>query len=145
MTGAGIYAEIYTIMKVLLAIAGLFAGFRIYQDFNAGENVEKAIIRWVFGLMIASGLLVAVNTYIFTSGSSFINGKDPAAWVLKREAPELYQAVLYLGILIAVIGLIKVYLKFRNGDDDVYDFMFRWFGSFMFLFLIGFIIDSILS
>ena len=44
----------------------------------------------------------------------------------------------------AIIGLIRVFQKFQRGDDDLYQFMFKWFGSLAFLFLMSSIISAML-
>lgn len=59
-------------------------------------------------------------------------------------AIEGNRAALLLGIVVAIIGLIRVFQKFRRGDDDLYEFMFKWFGSLAFLFLMSSIISAML-
>ena len=137
----------YNVVKAsciyISVIASLIAGFRIYQKWNRGEDVETALFLWV-GSLVAVGIIVlAVDTFIVpTSGGQISATAVPG--LLLGYAYETHHLVVMLGVIVAILGLIKIYNKVRNGDEDTYDYMIRWFGSLMFLFSLGYVISLIL-
>ncbi len=128
----------------LIAVAGLIAGIRIYQGMQKGDDFEGPAIRWLGGLVGASALIYAVEAFIYTDGAGWASAGTSPHFVAVAYASEAHQAALYIGMALAIIGLVRVYRKFRDGEEDIYEFMLKWFGSLMFLFMMGWIIDSIL-
>ncbi|KAA6439920.1 DUF4134 domain-containing protein [Dyadobacter flavalbus] len=143
MSGAWVMAKI--IALTIIAVAGLIAGLRIFQNMQKGEEFEGPIIRWGAGLVGASALVYAVEAFIYTDSAGWASSGTAPHLVAISYGAEAHQAALYLGILFSIIGLIRIYKKVRDGDDDVYDYGLKWFGSLMFLFMMGWIIDSILN
>lgn len=141
MTLEGTYIQIRLIMLTLIGVASLIAGIRLYQQMQKGEEFESPAIRWFMGLVVSVGFIGAVDALIMRNSG----GLGAAHFFGLSYANELYQAALLFGVAVAVIGLVRVYKKFRDGDDDTYDFMVKWFGSLLFLFLMGWIIDAILG
>lgn len=141
------FAWAYTVVKAsciyLSVIASLIAGFRIYQKMNRGEDVELPLFLW-FGSLVAVGIVVlAVDTFIVpTAGGQIAATSVPS--LLLGYAYETHHLVVMLGVVVAILGLIRIYNKVRNGDEDVYDYLIRWFGSLIFLFSIGYVISLIL-
>lgn len=129
----------------LIAVAGLISGIRIYQGMQRGDDFEGPAIRWLGGLVGASILVYAIEALIYTDGAGWASAGSPPHLVAISYASEAHQAALYIGLALAIIGLTRVYRKFRDGDEDIYEFMLKWFGSLMFLFMMGWIIDSILN
>lgn len=141
------FAWAYTIVKAsciyLSVIASLIAGFRIYQKMNRGEDVELPLFLW-FGSLVAVGIVVlAVDTFIVPPAGGQIAATSVPSLLL-GYAYETHHLVVMLGVVVAILGLIRIYNKVRNGDEDVYDYLIRWFGSLMFLFSIGYVISLIL-
>jgi hypothetical protein len=140
----GIYDEIRLICISLLAIAAVIGGIRIFQRWNQGqEGVESSLIHW-FGALATSYGLVELVDFGIKSPFGYV-GSDNAAGVIRDAAPEVYQAGIYLGIVFTVVGIIRVFIKVQNGDEDIYEFALKWLGSLMFLFLIGYIINLTFS
>lgn len=129
----------------LVAVAGLISGIRIYQGMQRGDDFEGPAIRWLGGLVGASVLVYAIEAFIYNDSAGWASTGTPAHFVAISYASEAHQAALYIGLAMAIIGLTRVYRKFRDGDEDIYEFMLKWFGSLMFLFMMGWIIDSILN
>ena len=50
--------------------------------------------------------------------------------------------VLALGVVIGLIGGVRVYSKFHNGDPDTMKAVTSWFGAALFLVAIGAILTS---
>ncbi|WP_177194250.1 DUF4134 family protein [Dyadobacter sp. SG02] len=130
-------------MLTLIAVCSLIAGMRIYQSVQRGDEFEAPAIRWGLGLVLTVVFFYAVDTFIYNS--SDISNAGAIHFTGFTYAGEAYQAAMVFGLVIAITGIFKVYRKFRDGDDDVYDFMLKWFGSLMFLFMMGWIIDTVLG
>lgn len=50
--------------------------------------------------------------------------------------------ILALGVVIGLIGAIRVYSKMHNGDPDTQKAMVSWFGAALFLVAVGAILTS---
>ena len=125
----------------LTAAAAVIAGLRLFQKWNRGEEVEGMIFIWLIGILFAGGIVVMVDNFIVGGAYVFFTGISGTAEGLSIE---LYQASLLLGIVITIVGIIKIYRKFQNGEEDIYEYMLKWFGSLLFLFSMGYLISSIL-
>ena len=143
LASAWIMTKIITL--TIIAVSGLIAGMRIYQGMQRGEDFEAPAIRWLVGLAGASALVYAVESFIYNDSGSWARSGSAPHFLALSYAAEAHQAALYLGLAMAIFGLIRVYGKFQKGDNDIYEFMLKWFGSLMFLFMMGWIIDSILG
>ena len=125
----------------LTAAAAVIAGLRLFQKWNRGEEVEGMIFIWLIGILFAGGIVVMVDNFIVGGAYVFFTGISGTAGGLSIE---LYQASLLLGIIITIVGIIKIYRKFQNGEEDIYEYMLKWFGSLLFLFSMGYLISAIL-
>jgi hypothetical protein len=125
----------------LAAAAAVIAGLRLFQKWNRGEEVEGMIFIWLIGILFAGGIVVMVDNFIVGGAYVFFTGISGTAEGLSIE---LYQASLLLGIVITIVGIIKIYRKFQNGEEDIYEYMLKWFGSLLFLFSMGYLISAIL-
>ncbi len=140
ITDAWIYSKI--IMLSIVAIAGLVSGIKIYQNMLKGGDIEGPAIRWIAGLTIASMLIYAVETLVYNDGGLTAS---PVHFTVISYAAEAHQAAIYIGVVLAIIGLISIYKKYQEGDEDLSEHMLKWFGALMFLFSMGWIIDNILN
>ncbi|GAB4039287.1 DUF4134 family protein [Spirosoma gilvum] len=50
--------------------------------------------------------------------------------------------ILALGVVIGLIGAVRVYSKMHNGDPDTQKAMVSWFGAALFLVAVGAILTS---
>ena len=125
----------------LAAAAAVIAGLRLFQKWNRGEEVEGMIFIWLIGILFAGGIVAMVDNFIVGGAYVFFTGISGTAEGLSIE---LYQASLLLGIVITIVGIIKIYRKFQNGEEDIYEYMLKWFGSMVFLFSMGYLISAIL-
>lgn len=50
--------------------------------------------------------------------------------------------ILALGVIIGLIGAVRVYSKMHNGDPDTQKAMVSWFGAALFLVAVGTILTS---
>lgn len=140
------YGQVKSIGLWLCALAAVIAGFRIYRNWNRGEDVEGPLVLWLTSIAFCGGAAYAVDRFILSGAfSSSFGGSDYLAQQYTQSmAIEGNRAALLLGVVMAIIGLIRVFQKFRRGDDDLYEFMFKWFGSLAFLFLMSSIISAML-
>jgi hypothetical protein len=140
------YGQVKSIGLWLCAFAAVVAGYRIYQQWNRGEEVEGPLVLWLTSIAFCGGVVFLVDRFILSGAfSSSFGGSDYLAQVYTQTMViESSRAALLLGIVVAICGLIRVFQKFRRGDDDLYDFMFKWFGSLAFLFLMSTIISAML-
>jgi len=125
----------------LAAAAAVIAGLRLFQKWNRGEEAEGMIFIWLIGILFAGGIVAMVDNFIVGGAYVFFTGISGTAEGLSIE---LYQASLLLGIVITIVGTIKIYRKFQNGEEDIYEYMLKWFGSLLFLFSMGYLISAIL-
>lgn len=125
----------------LAAAAAVIAGLRLFQKWNRGDEVEGMVFIWLIGILFAGGIVVMVDNFIVGGAYVFFTG---IAGTAEGLSIELYQASLMLGIVITIVGIIKIYRKFQNGDEDIYEYMLKWFGSLLFLFSMGYLISAIL-
>lgn len=139
-----------SICMYLTATAAVIAGFRIFQRWNRGDDVEQAAVLWLTGLLIAPGIILLIQRFILSGSFSENNngvagsGDFIAKTAAQSLAYETFWAALVSGIVVAIVGLINVLQKFQRGDDDLYEFMVKWAGSVVFLFSFGYIISLIL-
>ncbi|MCY7358447.1 MAG: DUF4134 family protein [Rudanella sp.] len=140
------YGQVKSIGLWLCAFAAVVAGYRLYQQWNRGEDVEGPLVLWLTSLAFCGGVVFLVDRFILSGAfSSSFGGSDYLAQQYTQSlAVEGSRAALLLGIVVAIIGLIRIFQKFRRGDDDLYEFMFKWFGSLAFLFLMSSIISAML-
>ena len=140
------YGQVKSIGLWLCAFAAVVAGYRIYQQWNRGEDVEGLLVIWLTSIAFCGGVVYLVDRFILsgTFSSSFGGSDYLAQQYTQSIAVESSRAALLLGVVMAIIGLIRVFQKFQRGDDDLYQFMFKWFGSLAFLFLMSSIISAML-
>jgi uncharacterized membrane protein len=140
------YGQVKSISLWLSAFAAVVAGFRIYQRWNKGDDIEQSVIIWMTGIAACGGAIALVDRFIMSGAlSSSFGGSDYLAQQYTAGlAIESARAALWLGVIVAIIGLIRVYQKFQRGDEDIYEFMLKWFGSLVFLFLMGSLISAML-
>lgn len=133
----------FTLQETILygvALAGIVAGFRIYQKWQRGEPVVPLIYTWIFGLLLAMGLQHLVYILIVSGG---ISGYTPIT-IARSYARETHSATMVIGVVVAIIAIIHIYYK-HNAGDDVTELVYRWVGSLFFLFSMGLIIETVMT
>jgi hypothetical protein len=122
------------------AMAGIMAGYRIYMRWQEGEPIQQALFTWLGGLITGVLVLYAIDTYIV--GGSIMSMSMVSQQISITR--QVYGAVMAMGVVVAVFGLIKLY-RLHNSGEEVVDLIYRWVGSIFFLALLGYIIDSIMA
>lgn len=138
------FADIYFIIRntclLLAATASVIAGFRIYQRWNRGDDVETSLLTWLGGLGFVGLADHAIKSIIF-DGAYTAFSAGSGARLLSNGALGLCYVI---GVIVAILGLINIVNKFRAGEDDIYPYMLKWAGSLLFLFSMGAVISAML-
>lgn len=64
------------------------------------------------------------------------------ATTIRGYATAAQTIILALGVVIGLIGAVRVYSKMHNGDPDTQKAMVSWFGAALFLVAVGAILTS---
>ncbi len=64
------------------------------------------------------------------------------ATTIRGYATAAQTIILALGVIIGLIGAVRVYSKFHNGDPDTQKAVMSWFGAALFLVAVGAILTS---
>ena len=69
-------------------------------------------------------------------------GIDAASSELITYVDPVANMILILGAIVGLIGGVRVYIKWNSGDQDVQKAIMGWFGSCLFLIIVGIIIKA---
>lgn len=64
------------------------------------------------------------------------------AQTIRGYATSAQTIILALGVIIGLIGAVRVYSKFHAGDPDTQKAVMSWFGAALFLVAVGTILTS---
>jgi len=134
----GLLGVLQSIVVFASGAAAVVAGLRIYARWNRGEEVTPMIFSWLVGMASVGALIYAVRTYILGGG---LQGGLGIGWAQQLNL-EVYEAAMIFGIVISIVSIIRIYYKFTGGEDVV-PLVLQWAGSLVFLFVMGYIIQSI--
>ncbi|MDZ7606845.1 MAG: DUF4134 domain-containing protein [Cyclobacteriaceae bacterium] len=84
-------------------------------------------------------LTFAATRLVFAQGAL---GIDAASSELVTYVDPVANMILILGAIVGLIGGIRVYIKWNSGDQDVQKSIMGWFGSCLFLILVGVVIKA---
>lgn len=133
----------YDVVKILLfasACVGVIGGFKIYEKWNRGEEVVPLIFSWVLGLSLVNIIFYMVGNYIVSGGYKSTTIQAGANELSK----ELYESSLIIGVVISIFSIVRIYQKHTDGED-VYGILYKWLGSLIFLFVMGTLIEKLLT
>lgn len=94
---------------------------------------------------LKSNLILAVLFLSFQAVAgpgSGVSAVDAVTAELTTYVDSIGDLVLIIGAIIGLVGGIRVYMKWNNGDQDVNKAMMGWFGSCIFLIMVGTIINA---
>lgn len=69
-------------------------------------------------------------------------GIDQASAELNSYIEPVSNLILAIGAIVGLIGGVRVYIKWNSGDPDVQTAIMGWFGSALFLVLVGVVIRA---
>src|SRR5690606_12254486 len=105
-----------------------------------GEHVIPSILTWIVSIIVAVALVEMVDGWIF---SGYIYGANLGAWSVQL-AQEAHSASIVVGIVVAIVAVIRIYMKY-NAGEDVTELIYYWVTSLFFLFSFGLIIEILMS
>lgn len=93
---------------------------------------------------IKSRALIAL-VFFGNMASSFAQGTagiDAGASELRTYIDPVANLILIIGAVVGLIGGLRVYMKWNAGEQDVQKSAMSWFGSCIFLVLVGTIVKA---
>lgn len=99
----------------------------------------KVVLNSLKSKLILVVLLFSPKLFAAATGVSAI---DAVTAELTTYVDSIGDLVLIIGAIIGLVGGIRVYMKWNNGDQDVNKAMMGWFGSCIFLIMVGTIINA---
>jgi hypothetical protein len=99
------------------------------------KNFKLNVKRMLFSAAIMGGAIG--NSY--AQGAAGINA---GASELATYIDPIGNLIMIVGAIVGIIGGIRVYIKWNSGDQDVQKAIMGWFGSCIFLVVVGIIIRA---
>ena len=93
-------------------------------------------------LLAVISALISVTSWAQTS-NAFSTALDTASTEIGSVVDSVAQLMLYVGGVVGVVGAIRIYLKWNNGDQDVTKAIVGWGGACLFLVLSGGVIKLV--
>ena len=69
-------------------------------------------------------------------------GIDAASSELITYVDPVANMILIVGAIVGLIGGVRVYIKWNSGDQDIQKAIMGWFGSCLFLIVVGIVIKA---
>jgi hypothetical protein len=69
-------------------------------------------------------------------------GIDAATSEIATYIDPVANFILIVGAVVGLIGGVRVYIKWNSGDQDVQKAIMGWFGSCLFLVIVGVVIKA---
>jgi hypothetical protein len=89
--------------------------------------------------LLAALILFSIKTFAQGGGAA---GIDAASSELTTYVDPLGNLLMVVGGLVGLVGAIRVYLKWNNGDQDTTKALMGWLGSCIFLVVSGIVIKA---
>ena len=70
-------------------------------------------------------------------------GIDAASTEVKSVFGNVSTLILVIGGIVGLVGAIRVFIKWQNGDQDINKHLVGWLGACVFLLLVGGILRAI--
>jgi hypothetical protein len=87
-------------------------------------------------------LFVAGLTYAIASHAQGAQGIDAGTSELATYIDPIGNLILMVGAIVGLVGAVRVYIKWNNGDNDVQKSIMGWMGSCVFLVVSGMVIKA---
>jgi len=97
------------------------------------------IPRWRIAAVAA---LMGMSTTLMAQPGNGAGALTTTATTIKSYGTAVQTIVLALGVVIGLIGAVRVYSKFHNGDPDTQKAVMSWFGAALFLVAVGSILTA---
>ncbi len=88
---------------------------------------------------MTTALILGSNLLTFAQGKKAI---DTATTEIRGYFESTSDLVLVIGAIVGLVGGIRVYIKWNNGDQDVNKAVMSWFGACIFLVSVGVVLKA---
>ena len=86
--------------------------------------------------------LVSINSAVMAQPGNGATALTSTATTIRSYGTAAQTIILALGVIIGLIGAVRVYSKFHNGDPDTQKAVMSWFGAALFLVAVGTILTA---
>jgi phage-related minor tail protein len=86
--------------------------------------------------------LVLTTQVVFAQAGDGGAGIAKASSMITGYLPAIQKLVYAIGAVVGFIGAITVYSKWNSGDQDTQKAAVKWFGSMIFLVIVGVVIGA---
>ncbi len=89
-------------------------------------------------------LTLTLVALVLTTAQAFagVGAIDSVTAELATYVDSIGNLILIIGAIVGLVGGVRVYVKWNNGDQDVNKAIMGWMGSCMFLVLVGTIVNA---
>lgn len=93
-------------------------------------------------LLTIVSALISVSSWAQTS-NAFSTALNTASAEIGSVVDSVSKLMLYVGGVVGVVGAVRIYIKWNNGDQDVTKAIVGWGGACLFLVLSGGVIKLV--
>ena len=94
------------------------------------------------GWQVALTLDLLLMSMLADAQSNGASALGQTATTIRSYGTAAQTIILALGVIIGLIGAVRVYSKFHNGDPDTQKAVMSWFGAALFLVAVGTILQA---
>jgi Domain of unknown function (DUF4134) len=134
-----LFTQLANVILYIIAAAAAVGGVKIFRNWNRGDDVLPLILSWGFGIVLSAALLAFIKSWII-GGASTGNSLN----VSIGFASDVYNACLAVGFIISIFSVVNIYNKYQQGEE-IYQPIFKYLGSILFLASMGWIIESLIN
>lgn len=109
----------------------------MYNKFNLKINKKKLI-----GNALTLALVLLAVTPVFATGGGGSNAIQNASQTIKGWKGPVTNLIYAIAAVVALVGSIRIYNKWQNGDQDINKELMGFGGACLFLFLVPSFIDA---
>lgn len=92
-------------------------------------------------LFMFAVVMMAATANVFAQGGGTA-GIDAGTSELTTYIDPIGNLILAIGAVVGLVGGVRVYIKWNNGDQDVQKAIMGWMGSCVFLMVVGVVVKA---
>ncbi len=107
---------------------------------NSKKNVQmkNSIMKQIKRLALSAVLIFGASL----SANAQASGIDAGASELATYIDPIGNLIIVIGAIVGLIGGVRVFIKWNSGDQDTNKAIMSWFGSCIFLVLVGIMVRA---